>query len=38
MFNPYSEKIYDYLGGIEDIRKAKVHMLANSYLNQFNTI
>lgn len=24
MFNPYSEKIYDYLGGIEDIKKAKV--------------
>nr|CAB3484366.1 unnamed protein product [Digitaria exilis] len=24
MFNPYSEKIYDYLGGIEDLKKAKV--------------
>ncbi|PUZ46906.1 hypothetical protein GQ55_7G120800 [Panicum hallii var. hallii] len=24
MFNPYSEKIYDYLGGIDDIKKAKV--------------
>jgi len=24
MFNPYSEKIYDYLGGINDIKKAKV--------------
>ncbi|KAL6843462.1 hypothetical protein ACP4OV_026784 [Aristida adscensionis] len=24
MFNPYSEKIYDYLGGVEDIKKAKV--------------
>jgi hypothetical protein len=24
LFNPYSEKIYDYLGGIEDIKKSKV--------------
>ncbi|KAL5216519.1 hypothetical protein ABZP36_007920 [Zizania latifolia] len=24
MFNPYAEKIYDYFGGIEDIKKAKV--------------
>ncbi|GJN03093.1 hypothetical protein PR202_ga20502 [Eleusine coracana subsp. coracana] len=27
MFNPYSEKIYDYLGGIEDIKKAKGRIL-----------
>ncbi|KAF0922399.1 hypothetical protein E2562_034553 [Oryza meyeriana var. granulata] len=24
MFNPYAEKIYDYFGGIVDIKKAKV--------------
>jgi hypothetical protein len=29
MFNPYSEKIYDYLGGIEDIKKAKVCCIDN---------
>lgn len=24
MFDPYAKVVYDYLGGIEDIRKAKV--------------
>jgi len=24
MFDPYAKVIYDYLGGIEDIKKAKV--------------
>ena len=26
MFDPYAKVVYDYLGGIEDIRKAKVWM------------
>ncbi|KAJ0111694.1 hypothetical protein Patl1_01298 [Pistacia atlantica] len=24
MFDPYAKMVYDYIGGIEDIRKAKV--------------
>lgn len=24
MFDPYAKVVYDYLGGIEDIRRAKV--------------
>lgn len=26
MFDPYAHMVYDYIGGIEDIRKAKVCM------------
>jgi len=26
MFDPYAKVVYDYLGGMEDIRKAKVWM------------
>ena len=26
MFDPYAKLVYDYMGGIQDIRKSKVRM------------
>ncbi|XP_042408638.1 uncharacterized protein LOC121997997 isoform X1 [Zingiber officinale] len=33
MFNPFSKIVYDYLGGMEDIRKAKVRTVKPAHLS-----
>lgn len=38
MFDPYAKVVYDYLGGIEDLRKAKVWTYSViSFLGQLST-